>query len=112
MFDAILTGVVAGFTVAVIRLLNEDIFVRLNPTIGILISLSLAGFVLVYLLSRQKRRLYPRTSLGDLFVHILTPSDKTAAANWGLRGTISLFLSLCGGLVGAEGAAIEYAQAL
>jgi CIC family chloride channel protein len=50
--------------------------------------------------------------LADLFVHIHQPAAPDSAARWSLRGMISFLLTLFGGTVGPEGAAVETAQGI
>src|SRR4051812_29814521 len=49
--------------------------------------------------------------VSDLMIHIHSPGDPDSATRWGVRGLISLLLSLFGTAVGPEGAAAEFAHA-
>jgi CIC family chloride channel protein len=49
--------------------------------------------------------------VADLLVHVHAPSESDPASRWFVRGAISFLLTLFGGLVGPEGAAIEVGHA-
>lgn len=52
------------------------------------------------------------TGLADLLVYIHSPFKSDSWIYWTIRGLISFLLTLLGGLIGPEGAAIEWAHAL
>ncbi len=50
--------------------------------------------------------------LADLLIYVHKPVAQGTSLSWAVHGLISFLLSLVGGLVGAEGAAIEWMQAI
>jgi CIC family chloride channel protein len=50
--------------------------------------------------------------LSDLFIYVHSPSTSDTGTNWLVRGVLSFFLSLFGGLAGPEGAATELAEGM
>lgn len=53
----------------------------------------------------------PYDGLADLFIQIHSPEDPDSTLRWALHGLVSMCLALFGGVVGAEGAALEFSYA-
>ena len=83
MIDSILTGMFTGFIVVLARFFNEQLFPKLSIHFGLYLCLGLclaaAGLLLALLKLRQRQMREGSFGLGDLFGHIVSPSDKKSA---------------------------------
>ena len=107
IFAGVLAAVVASVP-PLVQGLGSDEYLR-SPAL----VLGIACIAMVIQRFVIDRRSGPRAydGLADLFIHIHSPASPDSSLRWVLRGFISLLLSVFGGAVGPEGAAIEWGHA-
>lgn len=111
-----LKSVLTGFIAAVIVFLPRYIFVNFpqldwSSPVFILAIGAIAVFFRKFLLnSRAGGTNY--NGVADLYMHIHTPFKEDSPLRWLLHGIISFLLVLFGGMVGPEGPATEWVQAI
>ena len=110
MIGAITAGIFAAFLVTIPPWIQGQLPEVFSPMLipGVAVfAMVLQKFVLD---RRSGYRAYD--GMADLFIHIHAPSSPDTALKWAVRGFNSLLLSICGGVAGPEGAAIELNHAL
>lgn len=109
MTSAVLAGLLAALVVSIPAFLRGLFPLSASPVLVLGVA-CLAMFSQRFILDRRSG---PRAydGLADLFIHIHSPSSPDSALRWLLRGAVSMLLAACGGLVGPEGAAIEWGHA-
>jgi len=112
MFSPILIGMVAalvGFAPKFIRIT----FPNVNWSAAFFVFL-VAGVALLlrHYVVRRKPDNAPYNGFADLLLRVHSPSNSDMPLRWLGRAIISFLLALFGGIVGAEGAAIESAHAV
>ncbi|MGK5084148.1 chloride channel protein [Bdellovibrionota bacterium FG-1] len=109
-----MTGaVILGVLAAVVVLIPPWIQAHLPFVFAPVLILGVAAVAMLLQRFILDRRAGSRSydGLADLFIHIHSPFPQDSPLRWVMRGCISFLLTICGGGVGSEGAAIEWGQA-
>lgn len=106
--------VVTGLLAAAVVTIPGMVFGRVPSVSSPVLVLGVATLAMMIQRFVVDRRSGSRTydGLADLFIHIHSPSSPDSGLRWFLRGLISLLFSICGGIVGPEGAAVEFSHSL
>jgi CIC family chloride channel protein len=118
MLGEISTGLIAAVLVLAPQLIQSLVQSKFGPEWAavlrapiLILGVSVIAVLLQrFLLDRQEgSRNYD--GLADLMIHIHSPATPDSASRWTVRGVISFLLTLCGGVAGPEGAAVEISHA-
>ncbi|OFZ79986.1 MAG: hypothetical protein A2583_06770 [Bdellovibrionales bacterium RIFOXYD1_FULL_53_11] len=110
-FFPVVVGLLAAIVVFLVKFAGAA-FAFIRPSQPVII-LGVALFAMIAHKFIFERRADSRNYNGipDLFVHIHASSGSDMVLRWVVRGIVSFFLALAGGIAGPEGAAIEFAHA-
>ncbi len=112
MGGALLVGIIAALASELPKVLHgafPGFFWYAPWSVALVVVLSL-GFQRLVEVMRWGNPRYD--GLGDMMIHIHSPTHPDHPSRWGLRGIISFVLALFGIAAGPEGAAIEFAHGL